>query len=158
MVQLYPNHRYSQVFYVIYEAVIIPSFGKVGPVGNHVARDIPVSWPVSQGGGKWLSEDILKVISMVGSHPAGVRLGNTTQTIGLWEHVWVGASCSERKRQAKHCYNPEKPLNWTINVPADVGEKKWNKNTKWNNSKLILNRKGRFLTWHGQHEGKGQPE
>lgn len=83
MVQLYPNHRYSQDFYVIYEAVIIPSFGKVGPVGNHVARDIPVSWPVSQRGGKWLSEDILKVISVVGSHPAGVRLGNTTQTVGL---------------------------------------------------------------------------
>lgn len=83
MVHLYPNHRYSEAFYVIYEAVIIPSFGKVGPVGNHVARDIPVSWPVSQRGGKWLSKDILKVISVVGSHPAGVRLGNTTQTVGL---------------------------------------------------------------------------
>lgn len=72
---------------VIYDVLTVPIFGKVGPVSNHVAGDIPVPRPVSQRCGEWLPEDVLKVISVVGSHPARVRLGNATQTVGLREHV-----------------------------------------------------------------------
>lgn len=62
---------------------IIPSSGKVGPVGNHVARDITVAGPVAQWCGERLSEDILQVISMISSHPAGIGSANATHTVGL---------------------------------------------------------------------------
>lgn len=71
----------------IYDVLTLPSFGKVGPVGNHVAGDIPVPWPVSQRCAEGLPEDVLKVIRVVGSHPAGVRQSNATQTVGLREQV-----------------------------------------------------------------------
>lgn len=72
---------------LIYDVRSVPSFSKVSPVGNHVARDIPVPWPVSQRCGERLPKDILKVIGVVGSHPAGVRFANATQTVGLREHI-----------------------------------------------------------------------
>lgn len=62
---------------------IIPSSGKVGPVGNHVAGDITVARPVAQWCGERLSEDILQVIGMISSHPAGIGPANATHTVGL---------------------------------------------------------------------------
>lgn len=79
---------------------IIPSSGEVGPVGDHVARDVPVARPVPQWCGKRLSEHILQVISVVGSHPAGVGPANAAQTVGLRKQVGVGTA-SPLVRQGK---------------------------------------------------------
>lgn len=48
--------------------------------------------PVAQRCGEWLSEHILQIISVVGSHPAGVRLKKASHTIGLREKVGVGTA------------------------------------------------------------------
>ena len=74
--------------------MFIPSFGEVGPVGDHVARDVTVARPVPQRCGERLSEHVLQVISVVGSHPAGVGPTNATHTVGLREEVRVGTASS----------------------------------------------------------------
>lgn len=61
----------------------IPSFGKVGPVVNHVAREVAMAGPVPQWCGERLSEHVLQVISVVGSHPAGVGHDEAAHTVGL---------------------------------------------------------------------------
>lgn len=48
--------------------------------------------PVAQWCGERLSEHILQIISMVGSHPVGVRLEKASHTIGLREKVGVGTA------------------------------------------------------------------
>ncbi len=73
---------------------IIPSSGEVGPVGDHVARDIAVARPVSQWCGERLSEHVLQVISVVSPHPAGVGCGNAPHSVGLREEVGVGTASS----------------------------------------------------------------
>ena len=65
--------------------LIIPSSGKVGPVGNHVAGDVTVARPVCQWRAERLSEHVLQVIRMVGSHPAGVGSAYAAHTVGLGE-------------------------------------------------------------------------
>lgn len=49
-----------------------PSSGKIGPVGNHVARQVPVTVPISRWSGEGFAKDVLQVISVVSTHPVMV--------------------------------------------------------------------------------------
>ena len=75
-------------------AEMLPCFGEVGPISDNVARDVTVAGPVRQWCGERLSEKVLQIISVVGSHPAGVGPGNAAHTAGLREEVGVGPSGS----------------------------------------------------------------
>ena len=72
--------------------LILPGLGKVGPVGNHVARKVTVARPVAQPTAEGFPKHELQVVSMVCSHPAGVRFSQTAQAVGLWEQVGVGTA------------------------------------------------------------------
>lgn len=92
------NHADFLCLFVFFFCRIVPSFGKVSPVGDHVAGDVTMLWPVSERRGERLSKDILKVVRVVGSHPAGEGPANAAHTVGLREQVGVGASSSLVKK------------------------------------------------------------
>lgn len=48
---------------------VLPSFCKVCPVGNHITRKVSLSVPVCLWRDEGLAKNILKVITMVGTHP-----------------------------------------------------------------------------------------
>lgn len=48
---------------------VLPSFGKVCPVGNHIAWKVSLSVPVHPWRGEGLTENILNIIKMVSTHP-----------------------------------------------------------------------------------------
>lgn len=71
--------------------VFIPRLGKVGPVGDHVSRQVPMFRPVPQRRGERLSKDVLQVIGVISAQPG---FGVGSQTVGLREQVRVGATSS----------------------------------------------------------------
>ena len=69
----------------------LPGLGKVGPVGDHVAGQIPMAWKVDERFVKGLPEQILKVLRVHCPHPAG-EAGDTSLHV---EQVGVGTGPSD---------------------------------------------------------------
>lgn len=88
---------------------LLPSFGKVSPVGDHVSREVTVTRPVSQRSGEWFSKHILQVVGVVCSHPAGVGFGDTAHSVWLRKDVGIRFSCSvEAKRKENKSWDENK--------------------------------------------------
>lgn len=49
----------------------LPGLGEVGPVGDHVARQVSVSGEVDERGGERFTEQVLQVLGVLRLHPAG---------------------------------------------------------------------------------------
>ena len=78
----------------LFSFFFLPSLGKVGPVGDQVAGDVPVTGPVRQWSGEWFPEHILQVVRVVRSYPAGVGQHQTPHAVGLGEQVGVCTATS----------------------------------------------------------------
>ena len=74
--------------------VYVPSLGEVGPVGDEVFGNVTVAGPVAQGCGEGLPEQVLQVVSMVSTHPAGVGTQQASHAVWLREQVGVGTAGS----------------------------------------------------------------
>ncbi len=63
---------------------------KIGPVGNHVSSDVTMARKVAQRSAERLPKHILKIFSVIGTHPEWVD----RHARGLREHIGVGFSRS----------------------------------------------------------------
>lgn len=89
-----------------------PGSGKVGPVGHHVGRQVPVSVPVSRRSAEGFAKDVLQVIGVVGTHPVMVGFPRSGHQTGLRHHVGEGASgpATEQAQVSLEVAFPNGPL------------------------------------------------
>lgn len=68
---------------------------KIGPVRNHVIGDVTMARKVAQRSAERLPKHILKVISVIGTHPEW----EDRHARGLSEQIRVGSSRSNEERK-----------------------------------------------------------
>lgn len=87
----------------------LPSLGKVGPIGDHVAGQISVSGEVDERGGERFTEQVLQVLGMLRLHPAG-----ESRDPGLHvEQVRVSTGTTEGQKAPRVSHNQCQNPNWT---------------------------------------------
>ncbi len=68
---------------------------KIGPVGNHVFGDVTLAWNVDLRSAERLPKHILKIISVIGTHPEWEDRHDRR----LREQIGVGSSGSNEERK-----------------------------------------------------------